>query len=365
MAMGVGAVDEAVRAAIVELIRQERRLSELQELLRLTKTGESPTTESVAAPGMVLTIRYEDDDDTEQFLLATREVDARYLMTVYSPSSPLGRALLGAREGEQREYELPNGSYQRVRLVKLRSYDEYSSELRRAGREATSSSSPPPKPPIAKSAASTELAATHQSAVGGLRRIFQRFVTPVGVGADVRHLPISIYLASAVNASEVELAVVDVLDAFDVDVTETMPPVIGSWFGLMLGRFRRRLTSAQADEVVARIERAVEVRLLDQPQADVDLKQAESVARLMTALENQESACIQVGSLFLIKVDGTVIARNLSPRELTFLSGNPTIMSSPRHILMALEKFRSPEEEPPRHEPRMALPQPEAKPHEP
>ncbi|MGW4127289.1 hypothetical protein [Amycolatopsis japonica] len=156
-------------------------------------------------------------------------------------------------------------------------------------------------------------------------------------------IPVSIYVSSKANASEVELALVELLDVFGADVTESMPPIIGSWLGLRLARFRRWLTSDQSDEVVARITRAVEVRLLEQPQAEVDAKQAEAVARLLTSLENQESACIQVGSLFLLKVEGTVVARNLSPTEMSFLARNQSILKTPGLVLGALENISAAE----------------------
>ena len=72
----------------------------------------------VAAPGMVLTVRYESDDETETFLLATREEGSHGDLEVYSPGSPLGEALLGAKEGEIREYNLPNGGTMKVTLVR-------------------------------------------------------------------------------------------------------------------------------------------------------------------------------------------------------------------------------------------------------
>lgn len=67
-------------------------------------------------------MRYDGDDADEQFLLATREEGAEGGLDVYSPDSPLGKALLGAKEGEAREYELPNGSIQKVTLVKAVPY---------------------------------------------------------------------------------------------------------------------------------------------------------------------------------------------------------------------------------------------------
>ena len=109
-------------AAREEQGQQEARIRQLQELLRSAKVGEAPAADGVAEPGMVLTVRYEGDDGTEEFLLATREEGAHGSLEVYSPSSPLGRALLGAKEGETREYELPNGNTMKVSLIKAVPY---------------------------------------------------------------------------------------------------------------------------------------------------------------------------------------------------------------------------------------------------
>jgi transcription elongation factor GreA len=104
-------------AAREEQGQQEARIRHLQELLRTAKVGEAPPNDGRAEPGMVLTIRYDGDDEDEQFLLATREEGAEGDLEVFSPDSPLGKALLGASEGEIREYELPNGSKQKVKLI--------------------------------------------------------------------------------------------------------------------------------------------------------------------------------------------------------------------------------------------------------
>ena len=110
-------------AAREEQGKQEARIRQLQELLRAAKVGEAPTTKGIAAPGMVLTVRYDGDDETEDFLLATREEGAHGAMEVYSPNSPLGKALLGAKDGETREYELPNGNTMQVTLIKAVPYE--------------------------------------------------------------------------------------------------------------------------------------------------------------------------------------------------------------------------------------------------
>jgi transcription elongation factor GreA len=110
------------QAAREEQGRQEARIRQLQELLHNAKVGQAPEDDGVAAPGMVLTIRYDDDAETETFLLATREEGSHGELEVYSPHSPLGEALLGAREGETRKYVLPNGGTMKVTLIKARPY---------------------------------------------------------------------------------------------------------------------------------------------------------------------------------------------------------------------------------------------------
>ena len=103
-------------AAKEEQGKQEARIRQLQELLRTAKVGEAPTAAGVAGPGMVVTVRF-DDDETETFLIGSREETASDL-EVYSAASPLGKALDGAKEGETRTYETPTGKTMSVTLLK-------------------------------------------------------------------------------------------------------------------------------------------------------------------------------------------------------------------------------------------------------
>ncbi|WP_037366720.1 GreA/GreB family elongation factor [Amycolatopsis orientalis] len=105
--------------------RQHRqaRIRQLRDLLRNAVVGEDPPDDGIAEPGMVLTVRY-DDGGVETFLLAARDEEGGGL-EVYSPDSPLGRALHGAKPGEQREYEVPSGALVRVTLVEAHPYGRY------------------------------------------------------------------------------------------------------------------------------------------------------------------------------------------------------------------------------------------------
>lgn len=94
---------------------QQTRIQEIHEML-VTAVGEEPPNDGVAEPGMVLTVRYDGDDDTETFLLGVRGADYGDI-EVYSLSSPLGEAINGARVGDTVTYQLPNGTDQAVTLV--------------------------------------------------------------------------------------------------------------------------------------------------------------------------------------------------------------------------------------------------------
>jgi transcription elongation factor GreA len=109
-------------AAREEQGKQEGRIVQLQQLLRSAKVGEAPVSNGVAGPGMVVSVRFGDDEDAESFLIGSREEAATAGIDVYSAASPLGRALTGAREGETVSYETPNGKTMQVTLVEARPF---------------------------------------------------------------------------------------------------------------------------------------------------------------------------------------------------------------------------------------------------
>ena len=104
-------------AAREEQGKQEARIRYLQELLRTAQVGEAPTP-TRSRPGTVVTIYFDDDtDDTETFLLGSREIAATTDLTVYSPESALGKAILGAGAGQTVTYTAPSGADIKVTVV--------------------------------------------------------------------------------------------------------------------------------------------------------------------------------------------------------------------------------------------------------
>jgi transcription elongation factor GreA len=109
-------------AAREEQGRQEGRIVQLQALLRSAKVGEAPADDGIAEPGMLVTVRFDGDDEDETFLLGSREEAETAGVAVYSPQSPLGRELLGKREGEGFAYETPNGRTIKGTLVSAKPF---------------------------------------------------------------------------------------------------------------------------------------------------------------------------------------------------------------------------------------------------
>jgi transcription elongation factor GreA len=102
-------------AAKEEQGKQEARIRQLQVLLEKAKVGEAPADAGVAAPGMVVTVRFSDGDE-ESFLLGSREVEVGDL-EVYSEKSPLGAAVNGKSRGEKATYALPSGREMTVKVI--------------------------------------------------------------------------------------------------------------------------------------------------------------------------------------------------------------------------------------------------------
>ncbi|MFZ4204928.1 transcription elongation factor GreA [Streptomyces griseoincarnatus] len=110
-------------AAKEEQGKQELRVRQLTQLLENAKVGTPPATDGEVAPGMVVTIAFDgDEDDTLAFLLASREYASSEIET-YSPQSPLGSGVMGHKVGEDAEYELPNGKKASVTILKAEPYD--------------------------------------------------------------------------------------------------------------------------------------------------------------------------------------------------------------------------------------------------
>lgn len=156
-----------------------------------------------------------------------------------------------------------------------------------------------------------------------------------------RALPVSLYLENAEDKREVQGALLEVLDAFDVEVRDGWPEIRGSSFRSFLARTRTAMRSPEFLTRLAKIERALDLQALHKVQAEVDAAQGDAVAKLITALGSTPTAMIQIGSVLLMKIDGEVTVRNLTQLELLHLERNPALLRAPAEALHELQRLNS------------------------
>ena len=98
--------------------KMESRIRQLQALLKNAEVVEAvDTSDGTVTQGVVVTLRYEGDETTQDYFVGSIE-ERRGDMPVVSPSAPLGQALLGKVVGDTVDYEAPGGVL-RVEVVKV------------------------------------------------------------------------------------------------------------------------------------------------------------------------------------------------------------------------------------------------------
>jgi transcription elongation factor GreA len=107
-------------AAREELGKLELRVAQLEQMLEKAEVGQAAD-DGTISPGFKVSYRFEGDDDVETFLLGAREM-ADDDIQVFSPQSPLGSALIGARVGDTVSYQAPNGKHLQVVIVEAGPY---------------------------------------------------------------------------------------------------------------------------------------------------------------------------------------------------------------------------------------------------
>lgn len=97
--------------------KMEARIRQLQAMLgsAVIVEDQPAATNGRVGTGTVVTLRYEGDEDVERYLIGSIE-ERRDDVSVISPNSPLGKALMGKAPGDPVEYQAPGGAL-RVEIV--------------------------------------------------------------------------------------------------------------------------------------------------------------------------------------------------------------------------------------------------------
>lgn len=163
----VARLDETDRDFQVEAEyrRATEELADTEYLLRHAAVAEEfPGDPQVVEIGDEVTIRF-DDGTTDRYLIV-HPVEATLDEVRISSESPLARAVLGRRVGEEVEVDAPAGAY-RCRIVAAKLLDENGARVaRRAGPRWAARGDPPPGVPVKPSPASRARGRTRRSGRG-------------------------------------------------------------------------------------------------------------------------------------------------------------------------------------------------------
>jgi len=158
-------------------------------------------------------------------------------------------------------------------------------------------------------------------------------------------LPIRIYLSRGTESEGAEVArsVASVISAFGFEIAREDASEHGSWFKRLIGVSKDAITREELQERLRKLERGLELRYLEQPQASADQPRMEGAAELLDKIGDND-AVIQIGSILLVKRhspngSGQIVIRTLTQNELIYLDKHGECLRDPIGILNALERL--------------------------
>jgi hypothetical protein len=151
------------------------------------------------------------------------------------------------------------------------------------------------------------------------------------VRAERYSMPVSIFLGNGGGAAEVENALGRLLAEVGLVVTRHKPPQLGSWFR----RFRAQRREDPTELNIARVTAELEHKLRNEIS---DNHQATEAAALIAALQGEDRACIRIGPLLVLKVNGQVLATTLADHQLAWVERNQLLIRDPEILLKRLNE---------------------------
>ncbi len=107
-------------AAREEQGRIEARITELEYILKTAVVTEAPKADGKVVLGTVVTAKIGPRE--QKFLFASPELESQTDLRVFSPESPLGKAIDGLNVGGTASYDAPNGSTIQVEVVDVETF---------------------------------------------------------------------------------------------------------------------------------------------------------------------------------------------------------------------------------------------------
>lgn len=175
------------------------------------------------------------------------------------------------------------------------------------------------------------------------------WLSVLSLGVDARELkltrfiPVRLHLVEGppANAQRLTEAVAFFLDAIGFDISDEFPAELGSWIKRFFAKSQEVMSQPEVAQRLEKVERALQLRGLDAPQAEVDSKYVEGTAKLIEASAGVDHAAIQIGSLLFIKTKhpagGSIVqVLKLNQDQLLALEKNQAWLNTPEDIVRRL-----------------------------
>ena len=171
-------------------------------------------------------------------------------------------------------------------------------------------------------------------------------------GADIaqvpmhRYVPVRVFFADPVPKEQTLQALMKAVESLSESIgfvkTDEFPPESGSWWKRVVLKTKELLTHKDVRDRLEKAEMAVQAAYLDKPQAEANQHQAQAASCLISSLASTPHACVQVGSLLVVKAtdekgSSAVFAATLSPSDLKNLEQNRSILRQPQEVLNWLQ----------------------------
>ena len=108
-------------AAKEEQAKIEARIVRLEEILATSVVGEAPETHGVVQQGTVVKLTMNGSE--MEFLLGSAEIAEGSDIDVYSPDSPIGQVIIGAKIGDEVKFFAPNGKERDIKIIDVRHFN--------------------------------------------------------------------------------------------------------------------------------------------------------------------------------------------------------------------------------------------------
>jgi transcription elongation factor GreA len=107
-------------AAKEEQGKIEARAARLENILANAVVGEAKESNGVVEQGTVIKLTMNGSD--MDFLLGSAEISEGSYIEVYSPDSPIGTAILGAKVGDTVSFFAPNGKEREIKILEVKNF---------------------------------------------------------------------------------------------------------------------------------------------------------------------------------------------------------------------------------------------------